>query len=88
MTHRVMKALKTMFAIYGTPDVLLSNNGLQLDSTKFTIFAKTWKFQHKRASPRYPQFKGKVKNAVKTIEQQIKKCHESGQSEYLALLDC
>ena len=37
-THGVMKTLKTMFAIYGTPDVLISDNGLQLDSTEFATF--------------------------------------------------
>ena len=77
-----MKALKTMSARYGTPDVLIPNNGLHFDSAEFATFAKTWKFQHKTASPRYSQSNGKVENAVKTIKRLIKKCHESSQSEY------
>ena len=64
--HGVMKVLKTMFARYGTPDVLISDNGLLFDSTKFSSFAKVWKFQHRTASPQYPQSNGKAKNAVKT----------------------
>ena len=35
----------------------------------------------------YPQSNGKVENADKTIKQLFSKCKESGQSEYMALLD-
>ena len=64
--HGVMKALKTMFARYGTPDVLISDNGLLFDSTEFASFAKTWKFQHRIASPHYPHSNGMAENADKT----------------------
>ena len=63
-THGVMKALMTMFVIYSTPDVLISNNGLQFDTAEFATFAKIWKFQHRTASPRYPQSNGKAENEV------------------------
>ena len=43
-THGVTKALQTMFARYGTPDVSISNNGPQFDSGEFATFAKTWTF--------------------------------------------
>ena len=65
-THGVMKALKTMSTRYSTPDVLISDNGLQFDSTEFATFPKTRKFQHRTPSPRYPQSNGKAENAVKT----------------------
>ena len=64
MTRGVMKALKTMFVRYGTPDVLISDNDLQFDTAEFATFANTWKFQHRTASPRYPQSNGKAENEV------------------------
>ena len=51
------------------------------------MFAKKWGFQHITSSPWYPQSNGKVENAVKTIKWLFSKCHETGQSELLALLD-
>ena len=86
-TSGVTKALKPMFARYGVPDVLMSDNGPQFDSSEFDTFAKTWGFKHDTSSPRYPQSNGKAENAVKTVKRLFTKCRESGQSEYLALLD-
>ena len=51
------------------------------------MFAKTWGFDHVTSSPRYPQSNGKAENAVKAVKCLFTKCRESGQSEYLALLD-
>ena len=76
-----------MFVRYGATDVVVSDNGPQFDSAEFTTFAKKWGFEHITFSPRYPQSNGKAENAVKTVKQLFTKCHASGQSEYLALLD-
>ena len=82
-THGVNKALKTMFARYGVPDVVVSDNGPQFGSAEFTTFAKKWGFEHITSSSCYPQ----SMNALKTVKRLFTKCHASGQSEYLALLD-
>ena len=86
-TSGVTKVLKPMFARYGVPDVLVSDNGPQFDSAEFKNFSKSWGFEHNTSSPGYPQANGKAENAVKTIKQLFKKCSESGESEYLALLN-
>ena len=76
-----------MFALYRIPDTMVTDNGPQFTSAEFAVFAKTWMFEHVTSSPRYPQSNGKAENAVKTVKRLFTKCKESGQSEYLALLD-
>ncbi len=83
----VSKALKAIFSRYGIPDVLVMDNGPQFATAEFTVFAKTWGFEHVTSSPRYPQSNGKAENAVKTVKRHFTKCRESGKSEYLVLLD-
>ena len=87
-TAGVTKALRPMFARYDIPETLMTDNGPQFDSAEFAMFAKKWGFKHDTSSPRYPQSNGKAENAVKTIKRLFTKCQETGQSEYLALLDC
>ena len=86
-TRGVCKVLKIMFARYGSPDALVTDNGPQFASAEFAAFAKCWSFNHITSSPRYPQSNGKDENAVKTVKRLFSKCREAGQSEYKALLD-
>lgn len=86
-SRSVIKEMKEVFARYGIPDVLVTDNGAQFASAEFAAFAETWSFEHNTSSPRYPQSNGKAENAVQTVKRLFKKCKASGQSEYLALLD-
>ena len=45
-SRAVGKALKALFAHYGVPDVLMSDNGPQFSSAEFSAFAKKWSFEH------------------------------------------
>ena len=83
----VIKALKSLFARYGVPDMIVSDNGPQFTSAEFRAFATKWCFQHITSSPRYPQSNGKVENAVRTIKRLFTKCRHANQSEFQALLD-
>ena len=83
----VSKALKSMFARCGVPDVLISDNGPQFASEEFAGFAQKWGFEHITSSPHYPQSNGKAENAVKTVKRLFSKCKERNCSEFMALLD-
>ena len=86
-SRNVIREMKAVFARYGIPDVLVTDNGPQFASAEFAVFAKTWMFKHSTSSPYHPQSNGKAENAVKTVKRLFTKCKESGQSEFLALLD-
>jgi hypothetical protein len=64
-TTAVSKALKALFARYGVPQVLMTDNGPQFASAEFAGFAAQWGFQHLTSSPHYPQSNGRAENASK-----------------------
>ena len=76
-----------MFARFGVADILVTNNVPNFTSDEFAVFAKTWAFEHVASSPHYPESNGKSENAVKTVKRLFKKCRDSGENEFKALLD-
>ena len=86
-SRAVIKSLKQMFSRYGTPDVLVSDNGPQYASEEFARFAADWQFEHMTSSPSCPRSNGRAENAVKTVKRLFTKCREDGISEFQALLD-
>ena len=86
-TQAVVHELKTMFARFGIPEILVTDNGPQFSSNEFQVFASSWSFNHVTTSPRYPQSNGKAENAVRTIKRLFEKCKETGVSEFQGLLD-
>ena len=83
----IIKELKAVFARFGIPEALVTDNGAQFSSADVSVFAQTWGFDHVTSSPRYPQSNGKAENDVKTVKRLFKKCKDAGQSEFFALLD-
>ena len=86
-TKAVVRELKTIFARFGIPEILVTDSGSQFGSKEFEVFTKCWSFNHTTTSPRYPQSNGKAENAVKTVKRLFEKCKDSGVSEFQALLD-
>ena len=48
----IVNTMKNVFARWGIPDLVISDNGGQSDSTVFTDFAESYGFCHETSSPK------------------------------------
>ena len=55
--------MKTVFALWGMPQQVISNNGAQFVLLEFKDFAKAYGFQH-TADPHFPQANGKAERGI------------------------
>ena len=73
----VIAVLKSIFARFGIPDVVRSDNGPEYASLEFNQFAASYGFQHVTSSPRYPQNNDQAERTVQTIKQMLKTPEDS-----------
>jgi hypothetical protein len=72
-SNAVITAMKSVFARYGVPDVVMSDNGPQYIAKEFADFANDWDFKHVTSSPHYPQSNGMAESTVKAMKNIVKK---------------
>ena len=90
----VINNLKKIFARYGIPDEVVSDNGSQYSNTRnlfdsthqFKQFANEWGFRHSTSSPLYPQSNGAAEKAVQTAKRILKKAAADGKDPFEGLL--
>lgn len=78
----VVTALKSQFARYGVPSVVMSDNGPSYSSEECKQFSQDWCFQHVTSSPGYPQSNGQSEKTVQTLKAVLEKADDP----YKALL--
>ena len=71
-SQSVIKAMKSMFARFGIPEIVVSDNGPQYSSQEFADFSKSYRFGHTTSSPHYPQSNGQAERTVKTVKKLLK----------------
>ena len=82
----VIDLLKTIFAEYGIPAVVYTDQGTQVTSEELRALTVPYRIQVQHSSPRYPQSNGFIEAMVKTTKKIMEKAEESGSDPHLAML--
>ena len=85
-SRSLIKVFKQNIARHGIPETLVSDNGPQYVSQEFEGFLKTFDITHVTSSPGYAQSNGQAEKAVQIIKRLVKKCMDSREDFYEALL--
>ena len=86
-SQAVIRILKQHFARYGTPTVVISDNGRQFVSEEFCEFARKWDFNHNTSSPGHAQANGMAESSVKAAKRLMKKCRLAKTDMFEAILE-
>lgn len=86
-SKNLINKFKSVFARFGIPKVLMTDNASNFCSLEFKQFSRDWEFQHTTSSPLYPQSNGQVERSVQSVKNLLKKCFFDRQDPYLALLN-
>ena len=73
----VIPKLDKIFATFGTPNVVKSDNGPPFNGKDFAKLADVLGFKHRKVTPLWPRANGEVERFVKTM----KKCVKAAKSE-------
>lgn len=76
-----------MFARFGIPQTVISDNGPCYSSQEFRGFAHAWDFEHTTSSPLYLQSNGLAEKTVQTVKALMDKAHAQRIDPYLSLLE-
>ena len=68
---RTIGVLREMFACYGIPKQLVSDNGPQFTSSEFESFLQTNGVKHIKTSPYHPASNGAAERLVRTVKQSL-----------------
>ncbi|PIO55179.1 integrase core domain protein, partial [Teladorsagia circumcincta] len=68
-----IQVMKDIFAKFGNPTTLVTDNGTQFTSTQFTLFCRSRGINHIRTPPFHPQSNGQAERIVDTFKRGLAK---------------
>ena len=81
-TSKTVSLLRHLFAKYGLPEQVVSDNGPQFISDEFAQFMCRNGIRHTRSSPYHPSSNGAVERFVRTFKQTMKAGEKDGLSHH------
>ena len=81
---QIQKISRHVFAIYGLPEQIASDNGAQFVSKEFSDFVKENGIKHLRSVPHHPATNGLAEDFIQTFKRAI----EAGMKEKVQLKQC
>ncbi|XP_053681613.1 uncharacterized protein K02A2.6-like [Sabethes cyaneus] len=79
-TAATIRLLRGIFARFGAPETLVTDNGTQFTSEQFASFCTTNAIQHLRTAPFHPQSNGLAERFVGTFKSTVRKIKTEGKT--------
>ena len=76
----VIPKLDQLFATFGTPKIVRSDNGPPFSGEEFAKFAHALGFKHRKVTPLWPRANGEVERFVKTLKKCLKAAKVEGRN--------
>ncbi|KHJ97813.1 integrase core domain protein [Oesophagostomum dentatum] len=77
-TAATLREIRMLFARFGNPRVIVSDNGTQFTATEFQEFCKKQGIDHVRSPPFHPQSNGQAERFVDILKRTLQKIKEGG----------
>lgn len=78
--NAVIPKLDQLFATFGTPRVVRTDNGPPFNGDEFAKFAQILGFKHRKVTPFWPRANGEVERFVKTVKKYAKAAKTEGKN--------
>ena len=79
-TTKTITKLRDLFARFGIPEQVVSDNGPQFTSEKFTSFMKSNGIKHTHCAPYHPSSNGAVERFNQTFKQSLRASEKDGRT--------
>lgn len=76
----IIPKLDRVFAMFGVPEVVRSDNGPPFNSSEFAKFAQYLGFSHRKITPRWPRANGEVERLMRTLKKTVRTAATEGKS--------
>lgn len=84
-TTAVLNEMERLFADFGIPCDMISDNGPQFGSAEFRVFCQKKGIRHATSSPEYPESNGMAERTVQTVKERLLKMFQDGRTLWEAL---